>query len=350
MIREQRLLYLNPRDLLPAQSNVRSDPGDLAGLAETIREHGVLQPLGVTREDGGYRVVYGNRRRDAAIVVGLDRVPCIEVGPVDDGQRLVQQVLENLQRLDLNDMDKARAFQSLIDRLVAEGPAQQEALDRLARMLGLSGRQIQRYIRLNHLDQEVQQIVTDGDLGVTHAQHLVALEPASRQTAVARLAVDEGLSAGELSRLCAVLQRNANIDPFVALEALRRGERVPVFASASASGPAPASQKTPSPEEDAEDDWENDDPDEPEDANVYADDESQFANLQPATQDGNRVRKIHSMDAFMDELQRLTQCTQDGDLQRFLGNEETARVKIRLAVRQLRYLTDMVSALAEASE
>jgi len=342
MTRERRLLYLNPRDLQPAQSNARSDPGDLAGLAETIREHGILQPLGVTREDRGYRVVYGSRRRAAAIVVGLDRVPCVEVGPVDDAQRLVQQVLENLQRLDLNDLDKARAFQLLIDRLAADGLSQQEALDRLARTLGLSGRQIQRYIRLNHLEPEVQQIIADGDLGVTHAQHLVALKPASRQTAVARLAVEGGLSAAELSRLCAVLERNANIEPYVALDALRRGERIPVLESSSIGGLAPASTATPPSERD-EDDADGD-------QESCSDEESGFGSQEPTTRDGNRVRRIHSMDAFMDELQRLTQCTQDGDLQRFLDNEEGARLKIRLAARQLRYLTDMVSALAEACE
>ncbi|MBC7239606.1 MAG: ParB N-terminal domain-containing protein, partial [Chloroflexi bacterium] len=77
MIAEPTLLYLNPRDLLPSRRNVRTDPGDLAGLAETIREHGVLQPLGVVREGDAYRVIYGHRRRDAAIVAGLDRVPCV---------------------------------------------------------------------------------------------------------------------------------------------------------------------------------------------------------------------------------------------------------------------------------
>ena len=228
MIREQRLLYLNPRDLQPSRRNVRSDPGDLAGLAETIREHGVLQPLGVTREDGGYRIVYGNRRRDAAIVVGLDRVPCVEVGEVSDAQVLVQQVLENLQRLDLNDLDKARAFGAILERLVQEGASQGEALDTLARTLGLSVRQIQRYTRLSLLAPEVQALLAEGELGVTHGQHLVGLEPPSRQAEVARLAVEEGLSAAELARLAAALAHNANIAPQAALEALRRGERVPV--------------------------------------------------------------------------------------------------------------------------
>ena len=151
MVRDQRIVYLNPRDLEPSRPSVRSDPGDLAGLAETIREHGVLQPLGVARNSGGYRVIFGNRRRDAAIVVGLDRVPCIVLEGLDDAEALVQQALENLQRLDLNDLDKARAFEAMLAHEMDLGLSQGDALEGMARTLGLSSRQIQRYLRLRQL-------------------------------------------------------------------------------------------------------------------------------------------------------------------------------------------------------
>jgi len=354
MIREQRLLYLNPRDLRPSRRNVRSDPGDLAGLAETIREHGVLQPLGVAGEDGGYRVVYGNRRRDAAIVVGLDRVPCVEVGPLDDEEVLKRQVLENLQRLDLSDLDKAQAFEAILGRLLSEGVGQGEALDAMARTLGLSARQIQRYLRLNQLEPGVQRLIARRELGVTHAQHLVGL-PAARQTVVAELVVGEGLSAAELSQLCAALARNANIDPQAALDALRRGERVPVVEERRREGlphpgPTPAAQ-----DRDDDDPWGDDE------AGLEAsgrhphgegrtDGRANDWAPEPATRDGNRVRRIHSLDAFMDELQRLTLCVQEGDFQRLMGDDEAAVLKVRLAVRQLRFLTDAVTALAQASE
>ncbi len=91
MAPEARIIELNPRDLLSSRRNVRSDPGDLAGLAETIREHGILQPLGVVREGDGYRVVYGHRRRDAAIVVGLERVPCLLLDEMDEEEVVVRQ-------------------------------------------------------------------------------------------------------------------------------------------------------------------------------------------------------------------------------------------------------------------
>ena len=107
------LVLINPREIRPDPDNVRREgPDDLEGLAESIREHGLLQPLGVARENGGFRVVYGSRRRAAAIMAGLEEVPCLVVQSSAE-DRLVRQMLENLQRRDLGDMDKAEGFAAL---------------------------------------------------------------------------------------------------------------------------------------------------------------------------------------------------------------------------------------------
>ena len=351
------VVHLNPRDLLPSRHNVRSDPGDLAGLAETIREHGILQPLGVTRENGGYRVVYGNRRRDAAIVVGLDRVPCMVVAAQDDQEVALQQILENMQRLDLNDMDKSHAFETFSRALIEKDLSSTEAYELMARTLGLSTRQIQRYVRLGQLAPEVRSLIATGELGVTHGQHLVDLQPASRQEQVAQLAVEETLSAAELSRLCLALKHNSNIDPEAALHMMRRGERI---AEVEARPREVLSRvtATPIPQEGSGGDW-DDQPAETDPAaapweaaerRLYAPGSDaadlRFGDLEPTTRDGNRVRRIHSLDAFMDELQRLTVCVQEGDLQRLISTSEGARVKTRLAARQLAFLAEAVTAIA----
>jgi ParB family chromosome partitioning protein len=369
MAHDQHIVYLNPRDLEPSRPSVRSDPGDLAGLAETIREHGVLQPLGVAQSADGYRVIYGNRRRDAAIVVGLDRVPCIVLEGLDDAGALVQQALENLQRLDLNDLDKARAFEGMLVHAMDLGLSQGDALERMARTLGLSARQIQRYLRLRQLAPGVQRLIALGDLGVTHAQHLADLSPAIRQEAVAELAVEEALSAAELARLCAALQHNANIDPHQALTALRRGERIATVEAApreplSRLGPTPAEAAEPAP-------WDVDDGDAGEEDDGAGHDPRRalpgrpshegdygqpqigsspaslgHGHLEPTTRDGNRVRRIHTLDAFMDEVQRLAVCVQEGDFQRLLEEDEAGDIKVKLAARQLRFLAEAVAALA----
>jgi len=348
MIRETNLLYLNPRDLLPSRQNVRSDPGDLAGLAETIREHGLLQPLGVTREGDAYRIVYGHRRRDAAIVVGLDQVPCIVIEAISDDDVIVQQVLENLQRLDLNDLDKARAFQRMIKRLQRQGLSLSEAQDRIGKRLGISGRQIQRYLRLLQLSPEVQTLLAMGELGVTHAQHLVSITPESRQHSLAVLAVEEHLSAEELAQLCSALQHNANIDPRVALDMLRQGKRVPIIEQRQRLNP-PGLARTP-----LVDDGLPSMAGEPEPpgSKVPSRDDPgglvDFAELEPSTSDRYRTRKVPSLDAFADEVGRLTRCVQDGDLQRFSEQDPNAAVKLRLVARQLRFLAEAVEALASA--
>jgi len=353
---DSSLVFLNPRDLLPSRRNVRSDPGDLAGLAETIREHGVLQPLGVVPEDGTYRVVYGNRRRGAAIVVGLDRVPCMVLDALSDEDVAIRQVLENMQRLDLNDLDKARAFGEMLQAMTDSGQSQARSLDAMAKTLGLSTRQIQRYLRLLDLSPLVQHLLAGGDLGVTIVQHLVDITPASRQEAIALVAVEESLSTAELSRLVAALRHNANIDPQSALEMLRRGDRIATVEARPKESLSRLST-APVPESAGGDLWADDASED--DAQGGAPFGRSRANddwspppsdgLNPTTRDGNRVRRIHSLDAFMDELQRLTQCVQEGDLQRLLRDDEAATVKIGLAARQTKFLSDAVGSLSKAA-
>jgi ParB family chromosome partitioning protein len=290
---------------------------------------------------------------------------------LDDDDVAVRQVLENLQRLDLNDMDKSRAFEQLLAHSMSGDISQGEALDGMARTLGLSARQIQRYLRLRGLAPAVQDMVARGELGVTHAQHLAELTHAARQEEVAALAVDESLSAAELSRLCQALAHNANIDPHMALDMLRRGERIATV-EARPLDETPRFSTAPQPEESAAP-WDDDKPGDKAagDENDQDGDEwrvlgepggrpaggpggdgegRDFARLEPGTQDWNRVRKIHSLDSFMDEVQRLTLCVQEGDLQRLMGEDPAADVKLRLAARQFRFLFESISALAGASE
>src|SRR5262245_49113793 len=89
-----KLLYLDPRTLEPDPHAVREEPGNVDGLAATIAEHGLLQPLGVVEAGrGSYRVVYGNRRREAALKLGLEKVPCI-ILEAEDPRTLIQQLTE----------------------------------------------------------------------------------------------------------------------------------------------------------------------------------------------------------------------------------------------------------------
>src|SRR5947207_6690223 len=95
------ILWLDPHHLVEDPENVRHDTPDLEGPADSIRQYGVLQPLGVARHADRFHVVYGTRRRRAAIMAGLEHVPCVEL----TGDRLGWQLLEHLHRADLKNMN-----------------------------------------------------------------------------------------------------------------------------------------------------------------------------------------------------------------------------------------------------
>ncbi|MFO7916772.1 MAG: ParB/RepB/Spo0J family partition protein [Anaerolineae bacterium] len=343
MDKERRVIYLDPRNLLPSRQNVRSDPGDLARLADTIREFGLLQPLGVRPDDQGYRVVYGSRRRKAAIDAGLTRVPCIVLDDLTEADVVVQQMLENLQRLDLGDIEKAQAFERLFQRLTGEGFSSPDALEEMGRMLGLSSRQIRRYLRLRELCPEARHLVAEGELGVTHGQHLAGIMPDERQARVAQLAVEEGLSAAELSRLCTALRHNANIDPSLALHTLRRGERVAVIEERSRQTP-PAMPSRPRVEEEDEDLWDVEEGEEEAEEGFDT-----YGHLQPSPSSEERLQEIDSLDEFVDQVQRLTQCVEGGQFQRMLAANEGSVIKVGPVARQLCFLADAVSAIVDAA-
>ncbi len=340
MARTIQILHLNPRDLEPDPLNARTDVGDLVGLAETIREHGVLQPLGVTPRGDGYRVVYGNRRREAAIVVGLDTVPCLLVDVQGEEERLLCQLLENLQRKALNDLEQGRALRRLRDELARKGPpgTSERALNEaVAKRLGLSPRTVQRYIALCDLPAGVQDLLKREDLTVTHAQHLLALAGDERRLEVARLAAEEGLSAAETGRLCSGLARNPNITAAAALARLREGKAIDAITTAEVAVAERLARPPKVATEDDADLWPE------EKAQADADEEGTPAS---GTADGNRRYRVRSLDSFLDELSRLVRCAEEGDLARFVQADAAGPRKVTIALRQLAFLNREVAALA----
>lgn len=347
MIATAELVLLDPRALRvdPDNLRIRKDSGNLEGLAQSIGEHGVLQPLGVIEADDAYRVIFGNRRREAAILAGLDRVPCVLLPVQDEDDLLVLQVLENLQREDLNDMEKAEAFARLRRRLATKYDIKgEQARDEMvARVLGLNERTVRRYLALRELAPAVRDLVADGDLSVTQAQHLRALTPAARQESMARFAVEKGLTAAQISRTVALLVRNSNLTIEMALRMSENGEdslpvpiapAAPAPAAAALATPTPAAAKAPKiedPNDDSDlwDDEPDDDPDEP--LGMMA--------APPATANGNRVFKIHSVDAFADLVERLAQCVRDGDITVIADQDPAAPMKLRLIQKQLETVT-----------
>lgn len=345
------LLYLDPRQLESDPDGVRDEVGDISGLAATIAEQGLLQPLGVISVGAGrYRVVYGGRRRAAAVQLELERVPCI-VLDTDDPSLLLRQLTENLQRQDLNDIEQARAFSRLRASIVeARGKVGEQELDEaVGQTVGLSGRTVRRYLSLLELPDEVQQMIRRGELNVTQAQHLRRISSARTQIELARAAADEGMSAAELSRLAAYFVANPNLTLETALQAIEQGQELRTSAGPEISvAGGPLAKTSVAAVERAENDndlWDDDEEPADEAAEGYLSVEDETLENQPKNK--ARVFRIRSLDQMVDETDRLARAYAEGDLVKWVKQDEGAVFKLRLLLKQLDSLSRGLRDLAQ---
>jgi ParB family transcriptional regulator, chromosome partitioning protein len=332
-----QLVYLDPQQLEADPAGVREAPGDVAGLAETIREQGLLQPLGVVPlANGRYQVVYGNRRRAAALHLGLERVPCILLEE-DESGRLLQQLTENVQRADLNDLEKARAFARLRASLAGRAEQKQpeaELDEATGRAVGLTGRTVRRYLGLLELPEEVQDLIRSGELSVTQAQHLRRIPNAKTQVELAREAVAEGMSASEIGRLAAYFAANPNLTLDTALQALQQGLELSTKIQEGGVGGGPLAKTSVSSVEVVERDtdyW--DDEGGATESGQYLGVEDETLENQPKNK--ARVFRIRSLDQMVDETDRLSRAYAEGDLMKWVEKDEGAPFKLRLLLKQL---------------
>lgn len=166
------------------------DDEDMQKLVDSIRENGVLTNLTVRRRaEGGYEIISGHRRFHAAQRAGLDRVK-VQVRDIDDDQAIIDMVDLNIQREHISPMEKARAYAMKLEAISRQGARRDltsrqlvgklEAADEVGLKTGESGRQVQRFVRLNRLVPDLQKKVDDGSLKFNPAVELSYLSPPSR--------------------------------------------------------------------------------------------------------------------------------------------------------------------------
>ena len=176
-----------------SQPRKRFDDESLQELADSISQHGIIQPLTVRKLSSGYyQIIAGERRWRAARLAGLQEVPVIVI-EADDRKAAELAMIENLQREDLNPMEEAAGFQSLIE---SYHMAQEEAAQRV----GKSRSAVTNALRLLGLTPSVRKLVEEGKLSAGHARALVPLSP-SLQESAANAIVSGGLSVRQTEAL-----------------------------------------------------------------------------------------------------------------------------------------------------
>lgn len=203
---EGRVLTVPVEDILPNPDQPRRTFSytELAGLAQSMGENGLLNPLSITFSGGKPVLIAGERRLRAAKMLGMTAVPCVVV-QADERDRAVLSLIENLQRQDMNCFETAEGIRRLI---AVYGLTQEEAATRL----GCSQSAVANRLRLLRLGEEERAFIVEHDLTERHARALLAVENAAARMEILRRVAQGGLTVAATERLIAA-QREAATPP-----------------------------------------------------------------------------------------------------------------------------------------
>jgi ParB family chromosome partitioning protein len=182
----------------PFQPRKIFDEEALKELADSIQEHGILQPIAVRKKARKFEIVAGERRFRAAQIAGLDIIPAI-VKELTDSQMMELAILENLQREDLTVIEEAEAYQSLMENLHL---TQEE----LSKRLGKSRPHIANHVRLLALPEDVRALMNDGTLSMGQGRALLGLKNKRRIPEIALKIIKQGLNVRQVE----ILVQNLN--------------------------------------------------------------------------------------------------------------------------------------------
>ena len=195
-----QLLPLHKVEPNPNQPRQDFDPEQLEALARSIGEHGVVQPLTVRPlPNGYYQIIAGERRWRAARMAELKEIPTV-IMEADDKKTMELALIENLQRQDLNPVEEALGYQSLISDY---GLTQEEAASRV----GKSRPAVTNALRLLQLTPEILEMVRNGSLSAGHARAVLSLKSPQKQQQAAQKIVALGLSVRQAELLCKNMER-----------------------------------------------------------------------------------------------------------------------------------------------
>ena len=195
-----RMLPLHRVEPNPEQPRQDFDQEELEALAESIRQHGIIQPLTVRETgEGYYQIIAGERRWRAARMAELTEVPAIVI-EADNKKAMELALIENLQRQDLNSVEEALGYQSLINEF---GLTQEEAAARV----GKSRPAVANALRLLSLDEKVLEMLRTGAITAGHAKAILMVKTGKKQLEAAQKIANLGLSVRQAELLCKNMSR-----------------------------------------------------------------------------------------------------------------------------------------------
>ena len=197
--RSSLFLPISQVESCSSQPRKQFDPEALSDLADSIRQHGIIQPLTVRKlQSGYYQIIAGERRWRAARMAGLTQVPAVVI-EADDRKAMELAMIENLQREDLNPMEEAEGYHVLMEQY---NLTQEETAERV----GKSRSAVANALRLLNLVDDVREMVEKGELSAGHARTLLSL-PGSMQGEAAKAIRKGDLSVRQTELLCKKLQQ-----------------------------------------------------------------------------------------------------------------------------------------------
>ena len=190
----ERIATLPLQKVEPNRSQPRKkfDSKGLNELADSIREHGVITPILVQKEDDYYQIVAGERRWRAAKIAGLKEIPAI-IKNYEGAEKLAVSLIENIQREDLDVIEEAQAYRQLIDDYAL-------TQEQVAKRVSKSRTAITNARRLLNLDERVQTMLAEGAIAMGHARALLAIKSKTAQYALAQKVAAQQMSVREVER------------------------------------------------------------------------------------------------------------------------------------------------------
>ena len=198
LVKEIKIIEIEPNKEQPRKI---FDEESLDELAESIKRYGILQPIIVTKRENYYEIIAGERRWRAAKKAGLKTIPAI-VKELDEQANKEIALIENIQRADLNPIEKARAIKTL---MVEHDLTQQQ----VAEMLGMARSAIANSVRILNLDERVIELALDGKLTEGHCKALLGIEDPDKQYEIALYVIESGASVREAENRMSMRKKGA---------------------------------------------------------------------------------------------------------------------------------------------